>query len=94
MLCTENNGCLYSTEWKDGLEWNDHTHRARCDDLYQMCLRPSTNKQQVGKPVVSEILKKTGSIWFNREIRELWLKISGGSGAFKFKGQNWPFYTL
>ena len=50
-----------TVEW-NGMEWNDHAHRARCDDLYPMCLRPSTKKQQVGKPVVSEVLKKTGSI--------------------------------
>ena len=38
------------------IRWNDHTHRAGCDDLYLKCLLPSTKKQQVGKLVVSEVL--------------------------------------
>ena len=43
-------GCLCSTEWNDGMEpwngmkWNDHAHRARIDDLYPLCLLPSTKK--------------------------------------------------
>ena len=75
-------------QW-NGMEWNDHAHRTPYDDLYPLFF---ATFNQVAKLVVSEVLKKTGSIWSNRETREVWLEINPKVGAPGFQVQWWVMH--
>ena len=70
----------------NGMEWNDHAHRTRYDDLYPLFFATFSKLLRL---VVSEVLKKMGSIWSNRETREVLLEINPKVGAPGFQVQWW-----
>ena len=77
-----------TVEWNDGMEWNVMTTPTeRAMTTYTHYFFATFSK--LLRLVVSEILKKMGSIWSNRETREVLLEINPKVGALGFQVQWW-----